>query len=1125
MTPPTALVDAINLRLALLGLPQAGAVETATAELVSPLLARSEELSRRLSYRLSPADERIEAFLDDYLADASVQPKLPRRTLILDAPGVARELSLPVDGDVFRSDLISSYRLVNGVLHNPANDRRTTAGVFHVAEGGLPIADDKKAVPVEAFARLLDLALEPPQESMILPFSANQPEPAACFVSLLLRPLVVPGVAGHTNERRMEIRFIAPGGLVSNLDFVEGIFGNAGDPYLPENDAALNPRGWTGHTGCVILAPHLVKVRKVDVGLPHIDDATDRQRRDDMCWEDENELYNDGKAFKICARDARGVIVTVIADNYFGYCKKEVKTQISYAANLGGLAEEEHSGGALVFPSYDEGREFYDKYAREDYRLADVLARDPHRFELQPEGHALDRTDERIVLVPEHARYSLAEGRVWWTTDAKEHSIPLRADRRYIGPHGFMVHMARIQSSEDQWTLIGTSAAATNCHKPSTVSGGGKSEISKAISDAILTGNAYASDFDADMKAVGDILARDFSGRFADQERNGVDHRPILSDRRSMGSVVKLLTPSPDYNDFYNAWLNQIPIHVKELVYVVKRSYRPEWGDDWRSHFSVRLINGRKGNVLRLDDERVTVHMLRVGFHPDGSWRLFSLRPDYSPAVKIQTEDDITASVVVPGAGDNGTPALSRKHSENCENLLFQRPDDAIIRGYDEQAEADIATPGTFLSNFEPLDADAARALRDDAVGFSAFTEPMQNLIDQAANNGSNPSWFVCSSEPRLVDGKRSKNPRYLQTRPDLADPLPSRLADLMLKLRNRIPTAELFPKSVDIVAAGRRNNPPEPGVPPLCGFNPLHWMDLPELFIEFISSMTGKSPSTTGAGSEGALTKNPFNALPTAVDLNAALLSFILTGYDGWITAAGWIGPKVRIDHDFSLLVPEVFSRMTAAERDARKLADNGFLEKLKDFEFEGQTVLASRLGYRMTERFASIYFGRIFMHPEVVFTPEMLRPELQDMAVFAESMATMVQTHERVAKAYFEDGTIELASPPLRALLEIMAFGATADGHGLDAPEVRDLFERETVLASDWYAERLDSQHAEAVRLAEQGVAALRSFISEPDNATVVRRLGLELRLADMEAERDRVAEPGYRQELVGTLGRQPF
>ena len=72
----------------------------------------------------------------------------------------------------------------------------------------------------------------------------------------------------------------------------------------------------------------------------------------------EDELYNGGRAFKICARDARGVIVTVIADNYFGYCKKEVKTQISYSANLFGNAEEEHAGGALVFASYDLGQEY-----------------------------------------------------------------------------------------------------------------------------------------------------------------------------------------------------------------------------------------------------------------------------------------------------------------------------------------------------------------------------------------------------------------------------------------------------------------------------------------------------------------------------------------------------------------------------------------------------------------------------------------------------------------------------------------------------------------------------------------------------------------------------------------------
>ena len=112
---------------------------------------------------------------------------------------------------------------------------------------------------------------------------------------------------------------------------------------------------------------------------------------------------------------------------------------------------------------------------------------------------------------------------------------------------------------------------------------------------------------------------------------------------------------------------------------------------------------------------------------------------------------------------------------------------------------------------------------------------------------------------------------------------------------------------------------------------------------------MTGKSPSTTGAGSEGALTKSPFNALPPVYDLNASLLSYALGGYDGWLSSAGFIGPRVRVAHDISLLVPEVFSRMTEAERDARALIAGGYLERLEDMEIGGRTVQASRLGYRM--------------------------------------------------------------------------------------------------------------------------------------------------------------------------------
>ncbi|CAM3021984.1 hypothetical protein [Rariglobus hedericola] len=1131
---PEKLRLAINLRLGMLGCASAGGDdEVDMAGIAAPLFAQQRELSRRLAQQLPPVDERIQHFLNTYLAETGPAPRLPSRTFILDRPGIARELSLPVDGDTVDSPLLKSYRLQNGVLHNPANDRRTTQGVFHIAEGGLPVPDDKLAVPKLTFSRLLDLAVRHPADLLRLPYTAGRPSPAECIVSLLLRPLVVPAVPGFIGEKRMEIRFFAPGSLVSNLDFVEGIFGNAGDPFLAENDAALDVDGWTGHTGCVILAPHLVGVRKHLVGLPHWDLATPRQRRDGMCWKTEDELYNGGSAFKVCARDARGVMVTLIADNYYGYCKKEVKTQISYAANLFGLAEEEHAGGALVFPSYDLGEDFsgYTRAGDASYTVATVIARDPELWAVQAEGHAISTQDVDTVLVPEETHFNLRKQSISWRgVDGTGREIKLLAGKTYIRPGGYSVHMEPVRGERGQWRLVGTVPETTLCHKPSTVSGGGKSEISKAISDAILPGHVFVADHDKDMEAVTQLLERDYSDRFLDPARAGKDLRPVLSIERTLGSVIKLLTPSRrDYTPVYNSWLASIPQHIKELVFVIKRHHRPDWAGNWRAHFSVDTINGRPGNELKLDGRKLIVNTLRVGYEEDGSWRVFGLRHDFHPAAKVQMEDDITASVVAPIAPQVpgiGAP-VSLKFVQNCEALLFQRPDDAIHRGYDKQAEADISTPGTFLSNYAPLTTGDALAFIEDAVGFSAYTAPMQAVIRKAAANTTNasPAYFVSSAHPRIVGGKPSKNPRYLQVRPDVANPKATALAYLGLRLSRRLAADKPVLTPVNVVVPGRRNNPPEPGVRALCCFNPLHFLELPELFMEFISSMTGKSPSTTGAGSEGALTKSPFNALPPVIDLNAALVSAILTGHDVFLSSAGCVGPKVRVDHDVSLLVPEVFSRMSAAERAAPQLIAEGCFEKLLDFEHRGKTVRASRLGYRITTRFVRIYFGRVFTHPHVVFTDEMLRPELQDIDIFADGVDTIVTTHQRVAESYFADGSIEQAIPPLRALLEIMAKGQTSAGHGLDAPEVRGLFGREQMLASDWYQARLDAKQKNETTLWSHHVKSLEGILDQEGYAEVVTRLSLKLRLIHAKTELERVQSPAYRQSLEGTLGVHPL
>ncbi|MEO5959248.1 MAG: hypothetical protein ABIZ49_04755 [Opitutaceae bacterium] len=1135
--PPASTVESddqliayLNLKLREIGQPEVPVSRTdGLAPLVDHFLALSREKDRALSRHLCPIDQRIQNFLYDHLEGHGEIARIPATTLVLDRPGLARVLSLPPTADRHQSDILSSHRVRQGVLHNPRSDRRTTQGIFHIAEFGLPVPDDKKGVPAAIFGRLLQHALNPPAELLRLPFTAQSAAPAECFVSLYLRPVVCPAVPGFTPQRAMETRFFVPGALVANLDFIERIFGNAGDPHLAENDAALDPEHWSGHTGCVVLATHLTKLTKRELGLPRWADATPRQQRDGMAWRSPDELYNDGGAFKLSARDANGAMLTLIADNYFGYCKKEVKAQLSFAANLLGQGEEEHAGGAIVFPSYDLGEDFQlsQHLAIVDHTFAEALAQLGDRIEILPEGHAQDRHYPDIFYVPQDAFFDLRAQSIAWTDAAEtKRSIKLLPRHTYVLPSGYKVEMVKPEDGR-RWRLRGTTAEGLLCHKPCTVSGGGKSEISKSIADAIFTAPNFVSDLAADFDAIDSILKREYGQRFCVPARNKPKGRTLLSPERSLGSVVKLLSRSPDYTDDYNAWLASLPRYILDLVLLIKRVYKPEWGGEWRRHFTVDTINGRPGNELKFHREKALTHFLRVGFTPDGGWRTFSLRKDFHPAVKIQAEDDITASVVAPARLLAGLPEWagqsgSLKFVHNCEAALFQRPDEAIVRGYDKRTERDFSRPGNFFSNYEPLDRPAARAIVEDAIGFDAFTEPVRRIFEEFVASGE-PDYLASPAHPRIVDGKPSKNPRYLQKRPDLEDPRTTYLAQTGAQLYRRLPagTSALFP--VAAVLAGRRLNPPEPGVRPLCVYGPVHYQELPEAFMDFVASLTGKSPSTTGAGSEGALTKGPFNALPPIFDLNAALVSFILTDLAVFSSAAGWLGPRYRVDHDISLLVPEIWARMTPEERTPRFLIEHDYLERCRDRTHGGQPVLASRLGWRITARFVQNFCGRVLGNPSTLFEEEHLRPEMQDAAVFAEGMTNIVEAMRSAANCYFADCSIELAAPPLRALLHIMRDGIW-EGADANAPRFRALFTREHLLASDWYRARLAAQQTHDVREWELRAAYLEKFLARPNYADVARALGIRERLAAAYNAAATARAPQYLDRLVGTLGLDP-
>ena len=1092
-TPDQELFRYIGLKLAALGQPVSErTTDRYFLDLAEPLLRNHHQKDLLLGDLLCPADTRIQNFLDSYLDGNAA--RLPASCFVLDRPGLARAMSLPAGEDYYASPYLKSYRVAQGVLHNPKSDRRTTKGIFHVVEGGLPVPADKIAVPKHAFAKLLDAALHPPDDVLALPFTANQTDQVRLFVTLLIRPLICPAT-GSEPAKTMETRFFVPASLVSNLDFIEGIFGNAGDPHLPENDAALDIEHWSGHTGCVILAPHLVGFRKKDAGLPYSSD---------------NELYNDGQAFKITCRDKRGVIVTIIADNYYGYCKKEVKTQISYATNLFGMAEEEHAGGAIAFPAYVLGREFYAgrTMLTKPVNYEDAMSLLGDRIERKPERYAVDRTYPDVYYVPENADFLVREGSVTWPLpDSGKHRLVLRDGETYVLPWGTKIRLEK-QPGGTAWRLIASRADGILCHKPCTVSGGGKSEISKSLGSIILKGSVFVRDYDHDIAEVQRILDKDFSNIYKvplDPRRAA---RPILSPQRSLGSVIKLLTASPEYTDEHNAWIRALPPTIRQLVITVKRYYRTEWEGNWQRYFTVDRINGSPGHELKFENHKLIGNYLRMGYDPNGSWRIYKLRPDFNPADKVQVEDDITASVVLSAASLNnleqGYTNQSVKLVQNCEELLFQRPDDAIYRGFDKDAEADLSSPGTFISNFEPLTHEQVRAMKDQVVEFDQYSEPMKRFLLNFISSPS-PEYAVSSAHPRIVDGAPSKNPRYLQKRPDRTNPRGRYLAEIGTRLAREIPSDLPAHFPVNAVLAGRRNNPPDRknGIPPLAVYGPIHYQELPELFMDFICSLTGKSPSTTGFGSEGALTKGPFNAISPVIDVNNALVSAIVTGYGGFTTAAGYIGPNYRVDHDNSMLVPELWCRMRVFEREPEFLIDNGYLEPVNDYTYEGRTILASRLGYRITAAFVDRFLGRIFEMPGAVFPNDLLRPETQDPQVFAEGVEAICEAQRGVAQNYFEDGSVSDACPPIKALLHIMAFGQY-EGKTVKDACIRSMFARESMLASDWYAERLKARQRQDIALWTRHVQATNSPLA-------TRRL---VEVTSLE----------HLKKLAGTIGADP-
>lgn len=191
-----------------------------------------------------------------------------------------------------------------------------------------------------------------------------------------------------------------------------------------------------------------------------------------------------------------------------------------------------------------------------------------------------------------------------------------------------------------------------------------------------------------------------------------------------------------------------------------------------------------------------------------------------------------------------------------------------------------------------------------------------------------------------------------------------------------------------------------------------------------------------------------------------------------------------------------------------------------MSDFEHHGQWVQASRLGYRITDRFVATFMGKIFDNPAVVFGEDILKPETQGMDVFVDGVNNIVEAQQQVAQAYLDDGSIEDACPPLKALLHIMATGQY-EGRDAHHPEIRALFTREALLASDWYQQRLETKQQRDAALWERHCAYLQAFLAKETHQDVAERLDIAGRLQQAQDKLARIRTAGYLESLQGTIG----
>ena len=148
-------------------------------------------------------------------------------------------------------------------------------------------------------------------------------------------------------------------------------------------------------------------------------------------------------------------------------------------------------------------------------------------------------------------------------------------DKIYVRPSGYVVRMEKAAGLESR-------VAPRRHHRRADALSQTMHRLRRrqerdfeAITDAVLTGPVFVADFQKDFDEVN--LLRGITPTASKTNAASIAAL-FLSAERSLGSVIKLLTPAMREVrlNTTTGW-RSIPQHIKELVFVAKRYYKPEW--------------------------------------------------------------------------------------------------------------------------------------------------------------------------------------------------------------------------------------------------------------------------------------------------------------------------------------------------------------------------------------------------------------------------------------------------------------------------------------------------------------------------------------------------------------------